>query len=158
MKSAAGVLPAQRAPALLGQTVVVIGGSSGIGLETARRARADGAEVVLTGRNPDRLEKAALEIGALRTDAFDAADYARLRRFFDELPGRVDHLLVSGGGPYYGLLAEMDFEQARRNLDEPFALAVQPQLGMHRPLLEPQSARRSFNCTRYRNLLRICQS
>jgi NAD(P)-dependent dehydrogenase (short-subunit alcohol dehydrogenase family) len=124
MKSAAGVLPAQRAPALLGQTVVVIGGSSGIGLETARRARADGAEVVLTGRNPDRLEKAALEIGALRTDAFDAADYARLRRFFDELPGRVDHLLVSGGGPYYGLLAEMDFEQARRNLDEHLLLPL----------------------------------
>ena len=45
--------------ALAGQTVVVIGGSSGIGLETARRARAEGASVVLTGRNPDRLERAA---------------------------------------------------------------------------------------------------
>src|SRR5262245_61455461 len=37
-----------REPELLGQTVVVIGGSSGIGLETARRARAEGADVVLT--------------------------------------------------------------------------------------------------------------
>jgi NADP-dependent 3-hydroxy acid dehydrogenase YdfG len=37
--------------ALAGQTVVVIGGSSGIGLETARRARSEGAAVVLAGRN-----------------------------------------------------------------------------------------------------------
>ena len=46
-------------PELLGQTVVVIGGSAGIGLETARRARAEGAEVVLTARDPERLERAA---------------------------------------------------------------------------------------------------
>ena len=37
-------------PELLGQTVVVIGGSAGIGLETARRARAEGAKVILTGQ------------------------------------------------------------------------------------------------------------
>jgi NADPH:quinone reductase-like Zn-dependent oxidoreductase len=41
---------------LAGQTVVVIGGSAGIGYETARLARAEGAEVVLTGRNPERLD------------------------------------------------------------------------------------------------------
>ena len=41
---------------LLGQTVVVIGGSSGIGLETARLARVNGAEVILAARNPGRLE------------------------------------------------------------------------------------------------------
>ena len=46
----------QREPELLGQTVVVIGGSAGIGLETARRARAEGADVILTARDPDRLE------------------------------------------------------------------------------------------------------
>jgi NAD(P)-dependent dehydrogenase (short-subunit alcohol dehydrogenase family) len=39
----------QREPVLLGQTVVVIGGSAGIGLETARRARAEGADVIVTG-------------------------------------------------------------------------------------------------------------
>jgi short-subunit dehydrogenase involved in D-alanine esterification of teichoic acids len=45
--------------ALDGQTVVVLGGSAGIGLETARLARTEGAEVILTGRNADRLEQAA---------------------------------------------------------------------------------------------------
>ena len=50
-----------REPQLQGQTVVVIGGSSGIGLETARRARAEGAAVILSGRNSERLQHAALE-------------------------------------------------------------------------------------------------
>ena len=54
----------EREPELRGQTVVVIGGSAGIGLETARRARAEGADVILTGRNRDRLEHAASELGA----------------------------------------------------------------------------------------------
>ena len=40
---------------LLGQTVLVIGGSSGIGLETARLARAHGADIILTARDPDGL-------------------------------------------------------------------------------------------------------
>ena len=44
-----------REPELVGQTVVVIGGSAGIGLETARLARTAGADVIVTGRNPDRL-------------------------------------------------------------------------------------------------------
>ena len=50
-----------REPELRGQTVVVIGGSAGIGLETARRARAEGADVVLTGRSPERLKDAAAD-------------------------------------------------------------------------------------------------
>src|SRR5215468_12115316 len=110
--------PALREPQLLGQTVVVIGGSSGIGLETARRARAEGAAVVLTGRNPERLEQAALEIGALSSAAFDAMDFDRLRRFFDELPRPADHVVVTAGGPYYARLADIDFEQARRKVDQ----------------------------------------
>src|SRR5262245_23737250 len=48
---------------LAGQTVVVIGGSAGIGLETGRRARAEGADVILTGRSPDRLKRAAAGLG-----------------------------------------------------------------------------------------------
>jgi NAD(P)-dependent dehydrogenase (short-subunit alcohol dehydrogenase family) len=80
---------------LLGQTVVVIGGSAGIGLETARRARAEGADVILTARNPDRLKQAALELGAQRSAAFDATNFDRLKRFFDELARPVDYVLVT---------------------------------------------------------------
>ena len=63
-------------PELLGQTVVLIGGSAGIGLETARRARGEGADVVLTGRDPERLERAALDVDARSTAAFDVNDAA----------------------------------------------------------------------------------
>ena len=63
---------------LAGQKVVVIGGSSGIGLETARQARSEGADVIVAGRDPERLERAARELGALSSAAFDATDFARL--------------------------------------------------------------------------------
>ena len=119
------VSSAQGEPELLGQTVVVIGGSSGIGLETARRARAEGADVILTGRNPEHLSRAALGLGAVNTAAFDATDPAALQRFFGNLPGQIDHVMVTAGGQYYARLAEIDFAQARRALDEHLLLPLQ---------------------------------
>jgi NAD(P)-dependent dehydrogenase (short-subunit alcohol dehydrogenase family) len=107
----------QREPELLGQTVVLIGGSAGIGLETARRARTEGAKVILTGRNPDRLRRAATEVEALSTAEFDATDFKLLKKFFDDLPAPVDHVLVTGPGPYYAPLAEFDFEKARGDIE-----------------------------------------
>ncbi|MEU8001705.1 SDR family oxidoreductase [Catellatospora sp. NPDC049111] len=109
---------------LSGATVVVIGGSAGIGLETARLARNEGAEVILTGRDADRLARAAADLGALRTAAFDATDPAALERFFHDLPGPVDHVMITAGRPYYGLLADMDVEQARRSFDEHMWLPI----------------------------------
>jgi NAD(P)-dependent dehydrogenase (short-subunit alcohol dehydrogenase family) len=103
----------QREPELLGQTVILIGGSAGIGLETARRARSEGAEVVLTGRNRDRLEQAAQQVGARSVAAFDANDSESLARFFDGLPTPIDHVLVTAGGPRYGPLLEMDADDVR---------------------------------------------
>src|SRR5215475_15853895 len=116
---------AQREPELLGQTVVVIGGSAGIGLETARRARAEGADVILTARNPGPLQQAAAELGARSTAAFDATDFDRLARFFQELPTPIDHVLVTGPGPYYAPLAEFDVDKARRDVDAHLLLPVQ---------------------------------
>src|SRR3954471_5756812 len=110
--------PTERAPELRGQTVVVIGGSAGIGLETARRARAEGAEVILTARNPERLQTAAAELGAVSAATFDADDSAALEAFFAHLEGPIDHVMVTAGGPYYAPLAEMDFDAARRALGE----------------------------------------
>jgi NAD(P)-dependent dehydrogenase (short-subunit alcohol dehydrogenase family) len=106
-----------------GQTIVVIGGSSGIGLETARRATAEGADVIITGRNAERLADAGSEVGA-KTMAFDALDFDRLGQFFDELPAPIDHVLVSGSGPYYAPLAEFDFEAGRHDVDAHLWLQV----------------------------------
>jgi NAD(P)-dependent dehydrogenase (short-subunit alcohol dehydrogenase family) len=101
---------------LAGQTLVVIGGCSGIGLETARRARKEGARVILTARDLDRLHRAGLELEA-SVAAFDANDFDRLEKFFHELPTPIDHVLVTGPGPYYAPLADFDFERARRDVD-----------------------------------------
>ncbi|WP_336206395.1 SDR family oxidoreductase [Nonomuraea sp. LPB2021202275-12-8] len=102
---------------LSGSIVVIIGGSSGIGLETARQAHAADARLILTGRDQGRLDAVRDELGA-STATLDLADADGLRRFFGELPARVDHVLVSGGGPTYAPIAEMDFDQARAVLDE----------------------------------------
>jgi NAD(P)-dependent dehydrogenase (short-subunit alcohol dehydrogenase family) len=118
MSTAPTVTSIQREPGLLGQIVVVIGGSAGIGLETARRARAEGADVILTGRNPERLQHAAREIGALNNSAFDAADPDLLARFFQDLPTPIDHVMVTAGRPYYARLADIDFAKAHREVDE----------------------------------------
>jgi NAD(P)-dependent dehydrogenase (short-subunit alcohol dehydrogenase family) len=103
---------------LLGQTVVLIGGSAGIGLETARRARDEGAEVILTGRNPERLQKAALEVGAHRTAAFDVNDPIALERFFEGVTDPIDHVLITAGGPAYGPMLEMDAAQVSQALSD----------------------------------------
>ena len=103
---------------LTGQTVVVIGGSSGIGLESARQARAAGAALILTGRNPGRLDHASTEVGALSTARLDLGDPAGLEPFFAGLPTTIDHVLVTGGGPIYVPIADLDFDQALQVLDE----------------------------------------
>jgi NAD(P)-dependent dehydrogenase (short-subunit alcohol dehydrogenase family) len=108
----------QREPELRGQTVVLIGGSAGIGLETARRARSEGADVIITGRNRDRLAQAASDVGAQRTAAFDATDPASLEGFFRDLPGPIDHVMVTAGGPRYGPLLEMDSAEVRGVLSD----------------------------------------
>jgi NAD(P)-dependent dehydrogenase (short-subunit alcohol dehydrogenase family) len=117
-------LDAGTAPALSGQTVVVIGGSSGIGLETARRARAEGADVIITARNPEALQRVGDELG-VDIAAFDATDFDRLRKFFDGLSAPIDHLLMTGPGPYYALLADMDIREVRRDVEAHILLPLE---------------------------------
>jgi NAD(P)-dependent dehydrogenase (short-subunit alcohol dehydrogenase family) len=109
--------PAARPPGLLGQTVVILGGSSGIGLATARHARAEGADVIITGRDQHKLILAAAEVGALDAAAFDVGNAGMLERFFIRLPAQVDHIMLVAGGPYYAPLAEIDFDQAAHTLN-----------------------------------------
>ena len=110
---------------LRGQTVVLIGGSAGIGLETARRAKGEGADVILTGRNIDRLEHAASEVGAQSTAAFDATDTDALKTFFGDLQTPIDHVLVTAGGPSYVPLMEMTAAQVRDALSDHVVLDLE---------------------------------
>jgi len=129
-------VPIQHEPQLLGQTVVLIGGSAGIGLETARLARREGAEVVLVGRDPERLKRAALDVDARSTAAFDATDPAALEGFFTGLPGPIDHVLITAGGPAYGPMLEMSADEVRDALSDHVLVALE--VARHaRPRMRP---------------------
>jgi NAD(P)-dependent dehydrogenase (short-subunit alcohol dehydrogenase family) len=125
MSIATGATPIQPEPTLLGQTVVVIGGSAGIGLETARQAHAQGAKLILAARNPELLENASGELGALSSAAFDATNFDQLKKFFEQLPTPIDHVLVTGPGPYYSPLAEFEIEKARHDVEAHILLPLQ---------------------------------
>ncbi|WP_379147640.1 SDR family oxidoreductase [Paenibacillus sp. sgz500992] len=91
---------------LTGQKVVIVGGSSGIGLETARRAAAEGAEIVIASRSRHKLEQAKSAIGTgakVTSHILDVTDEEQMRLFFEQT-GTFDHLVVSAaetsGGPF----------------------------------------------------------
>jgi NAD(P)-dependent dehydrogenase (short-subunit alcohol dehydrogenase family) len=88
--------------------VVVVGGSSGIGLSTAELARKEGAEVIIASRNAERLKAAADRIGAtaIPTDVTNDDSVVNLFR----AAGPVDHVVVTAAqlrsGPFKTVLME----------------------------------------------------
>jgi NAD(P)-dependent dehydrogenase (short-subunit alcohol dehydrogenase family) len=83
--------------ALEGERVVVVGGSSGIGLETARLALAAGASVTIAGRSEDRLRRAAADLGgAVRSVVADVTEDGSVKALFDG-ETRVDHVFLPAG-------------------------------------------------------------
>jgi NAD(P)-dependent dehydrogenase (short-subunit alcohol dehydrogenase family) len=105
---------------LAGKTVVVIGGSSGMGLATAKAALADGANVVITGRSAERLEAARKELGGtVRAVVADAADEIAMRAVFSEL-ARVDHAFVTAADLLYSPTVTADTTTLRAAIDARF--------------------------------------
>ena len=105
-----------RDPELFGQTVVLIGASAGIALDTARLARTAGADVIVRG--PERLRSASNERTAVAASAGDGGDTADVERLLDALPRPIDHVVVFGGGAYQSPLTDFDFTRAQRDIDE----------------------------------------
>ena len=108
------------------QTVVVIGGSAGIGLETARLARAEGADVVLTGPRPRaararRGRGGRAQHGAPSTRPTSTGSSTSS----PSCPTPIDHVLVTGPGPYYAPLAEIDLDEARRDVEAHLLLPIE---------------------------------
>ena len=106
------------------QHLVVVGGSSGIGLATARRARADGADVIITARDPGRVHRAGRELEA-SIAAFDATDFDRLASFLGQLPSPIDHVLVTGPAPNDVPLTSLEVDAARREVEAHLLLPLQ---------------------------------
>jgi NAD(P)-dependent dehydrogenase (short-subunit alcohol dehydrogenase family) len=98
---------------LEGTRVVVVGGTSGMGLATARAAAAEGAEVVAAGRRP-RGERPPVE-GVAQAEV-DVTSEASVQALFEEV-GELDHLLVSASPGSAGAFLEQDLPAARSFVD-----------------------------------------
>ena len=106
---------------LKNKTALITGGNSGIGLETARLFVAEGAKVIITGRNQETLDAAAKELGpnaiALVADATDiAATEAAIKKGVEKF-GKLDIVFanagIPGATPVGGTKVEV-FEQVMR--------------------------------------------
>jgi NAD(P)-dependent dehydrogenase (short-subunit alcohol dehydrogenase family) len=106
---------------LQNQRVVVMGGTSGIGLATAEAARACGAEVVITGRDEQKLRHALAELGYGADGVrVDAGERDQLERFFAGI-GRLDHLVLAlGGSAGGGPIALLDIGDLRAGFEGKF--------------------------------------
>ena len=111
---------------LKNQTIAVLGGSSGIGLEVVRRAAQAGAHVIAAGRDRDKLEAALHGVhGHVRSMAVDATDRLALKAFFQQA-GPVDHLVLTlSGGEGAGTFAQLDLQALRRGFEAKFWPQVQ---------------------------------
>lgn len=103
---------------LHGQRIVLLGGTSGIGLATARAASAAGASVVVASSNSQRVARAAASLGdQAEGHAVDLGDEGAVRGLFERL-GRFDHLVYSAGEPLQiGPLAGTGLDAMRKAFD-----------------------------------------
>lgn len=104
---------------LSGQRVLVVGGSSGIGLAAAQLAAEAGATVTIAARSAQGLAAAKAETPALHTATVDALSDDDVARFFDE-GGEYDHIAVTVGRLDHGLVRELPMEQAYANMSSKF--------------------------------------
>ncbi|MGW9136122.1 SDR family oxidoreductase [Streptomyces sp. NPDC055681] len=107
---------------------IVTGATRGLGNATARELVADGAKVIITGRDEKRVEAAATELGPDAVGlAADNAEPAAAQRLVDaahERFGRLDGILISVGGPAPGFVADNTDEQWQSAFDSVFLGAV----------------------------------
>jgi NAD(P)-dependent dehydrogenase (short-subunit alcohol dehydrogenase family) len=102
---------------LADQTVVVAGGSSGIGLAVARAAHREGARVIVAARDTARLAAARQAVPGLETAQLDLTDDAATAGFFAEV-GALDHLVVTAGMTLGSTpLGELRADVARQAID-----------------------------------------
>lgn len=109
---------------LEGQKVVVVGGSSGIGLEIARLAQSMGAQVTIASRSQDKLDAAKANIGgSVKTVQIDVLQDSSVKDAFDSI-GQVDHVVFTPPGGTVGKIRDIDTVAALKGLDAKIIAAV----------------------------------
>ena len=100
--------------------VVIIGGSSGIGLATAKMAATAGAKVIIAGRTGSKLKVAKTEIGNdVDTYRVDLTEEASIKELFDKV-GSFDHLVITGPAPQFGHFLELNIERVHQEFEGKF--------------------------------------
>ena len=103
-----------------GKKIVVIGGSSGMGLATARAAAAEGARVVIASRSEEKLRQAKTQIqGSVEGLTINVVDEGSVKAFFDRV-GEFDHLTTPGSEAVLGPFLSLDTQAARKAFDSKF--------------------------------------
>ena len=99
--------------------VLVVGGSSGIGLAVAGQAAALGAEVTIASRSAEKLAAAAQDIGGLHTAVLDSTDAAAVEAFFAE-QAAFDHIVVSAAVTPIASVRDLSLTDARGAMESKF--------------------------------------
>ncbi|MNY11839.1 Glucose 1-dehydrogenase 1 [compost metagenome] len=113
---------------LEGRIAIVTGGSTGIGLATAKRFASEGAHVIVTGRRQAELDAAVSAIGNATSVRVDSSNMAELDRLFDRVRleiGRIDVLFVNAGGGSLlplGKITEEHYDTAASGGTEAFSV------------------------------------
>lgn len=102
---------------LSGANVIIIGGSSGMGLATARLAMAQGANVMIAGRSREKLQQAVQQLGPVRAVVADITSEPDVQAIFGEID-RVDHIFISAGRPLFGKIIETGLEILRSDVEQ----------------------------------------
>ncbi|MBY0545265.1 MAG: SDR family oxidoreductase [Gammaproteobacteria bacterium] len=102
------------------QSVVVIGGSSGIGLAIAQAAAKEGAKVLIASRSSEKINIAKQKIqGNIDTATIDLNSESSVKAFFDR-HDKIDHLVTTAGSPKFKSIDDMDLAEAKTGFDDFF--------------------------------------
>ena len=105
---------------LVNRNVIVIGGTSGIGLATAKQLAAEGARVTVAGRDPEKIATVRNEASELAVEAVDASSAEALLAFLKRHAPIDDLILCVSGGKGVGYFRELDLSILMKGFEEKF--------------------------------------